>query len=470
MPSRSSPGFGGSIVLFALLGLATGVAWAVLAGDHAPAEIWAKLTGASTPEPPPVRPPVPTPDRPTPPTKITTPTEPAPATPPSSVYAAAEMNRLRERLDRALFRGDLPEAQKALAEIRNEKVPPEARAWYDETRPRVATYAALMMLTDDGAPVPPPALFEVALPGATRTVRILERSDAKISFEEFSGAKIGIAPSMLRGEPKPLEPESAHYAAVLELIDRGKERGVEIKTVVRPSGRGFSVASAAGGAPTPMDYFDLADFANHWGLTAAVPALFEWAARDNPGVEGAVREVKARRLMKVFLVCLSIRNLPEARRVLGILNARFAGTEAFRELADGPMAAFYAEATGSELKADAPALAQTSPPPRAPDPAPEEPAAGTRSNNLQEAQALIQKGDAAFEAAMGHVQRANPNTNPRGCDEENRKALLKLQEARGAFNEAQEIYDNAGQSVPKSLMEKLRRATQELYFCRRRAV
>ena len=133
------------------------------------------------------------------------------------------------------------------------------------------------------------------------------------------------------------------------------------------------------------------------------------------------------------------------------------------------MALIYKEATGKDLAQEAPALA-AAPPPTDSTPSLETPEVTTDSKDMAEAESLIVKGDQAYREGMGHVERSSPTFNPDGADEENRKAMRKFQEARGFFAEAQEIYDNAGQTVPRKLMDKLREATSALFVCRKRAV
>lgn len=467
MAARSSsviPALAAVVVLGAL----GGIAWAVLCSEHTPAEIWTRATGGKPP-PPPVLVPDEPPDKPPvngkggqdPPT--TNGTE-------STFYPDAVIKQHRDRVEIALFRGDLAAAEQAFASIDNGKVPPDVRGWYDDTRPRLAACIALLALTDDGAQSPMPPLFDVTFAdGTVRTVRILQRTDATVRMEQFNGAIVGLAPSALRGEPKLLDEKDARFSVLDELTQRAQARTVTIKITARGSETGYAASAASGGSPSAVDYFDLGDFANHWGLAPAVTALFEEAFRSNPGVVGQVEEVKGRRLVKRFLHHFSLRQFDEARRVLAILNDRFARCEAFRELADDQMAGIYRDATGKELKQDAPALAEA-PPPTEPTPVIETSDVVTDSKDIGEAQKLVNQGDAAYREGMAHVERSSPTSNPNGADEENRRAMRKFQEARGYYAEAQEIYDNAGEAVPRALMDKLREATSALFVCRKRAV
>lgn len=464
MAARGAPSMIPALAAVLVLGVLAGIAWAVLADDHSPADIWARATGASKPTPPnpqpdklPDKPPDPPPKNGNPPVQ--------PNGTESNLYAAAVMKQYRDRVETALFAGDFAAAEQAFGAIDTGRVPPDAREWHDQMRPRVAAFVALLRLTDDGARVPMPPLFEVVFADNTvKTVNVLRRTDTQILMEHFSGAVVGMAPGTLRAEPKLLSEDIARLDIVNELMQRAGKRQVTIKT----SG-GYAAAAAAGGAPSAVDYFDLADFANHWGLAPAVSALFEQAYASNPSVAGKVEEVKGRRLVKRFLHHFSLRQFDEARRVLAILNERFGRCEAFRELGDDQMAMIYKEATGKELKEEAPALA-AAPPPTDPAPVVEQPDIETDSKDLSEAEKLVLKGDQAYREGMAHVERSSPTHNPDGADEENRKAMRKFQEARGFYAEAQEIYDNAGQQVPRKLMDKLREATSALFVCRKRAV
>lgn len=475
MANRSS-GIGGcSLALAVLFGVVAGIGWAVFSSGKPPAEVWARVKGTppEKPAPPPVIAPPPSKGGgkkagPAIPPTNTTPTP----TPSSNLYSPADMKAHQGTVDAALFMGDLTAARKAIEAIKTERVPPEHRAWYDQIKPRIEAYLALLRLTDDGVIRAIPKLTNLTLPDSSlQTVRVIEMTEAKVHFESFTGVRVGLARSMLKDSPVELPEKDAYIAVYDELLQRAKKRRVKLQMLFRGADRGFTASGEDGAKPNPIDCFDLADFAVHWGLAAAVPALFELAYKDSPTVAGKVEEVKGQRLTKLFLVYFSMRNYDEARRVLSILNERFNKSDAFRRLADGQLAEYYKEATQRDLMQDAPELAKATPPPDpVTPPEPDPPPPTTQSKDTARAETLTLKGDQAFQAAMGHVERANPNSNPDGADAENRKAMGKLQEARGYYQEAQEIYDNAGAKVPGRLVEQIRRATQELFFARKRAV
>lgn len=473
--SGSSSGFGCAFSAVLVLGIVVGLGWAIVESDRSPQEIWTRMTG-SEPEPPttagnphdlpPAEPKNGTQTDP----KNGTPTSPN-GTDPAPTYTPATMLDFRTRIERALFQGRLAAAKKTTGEVQEEKVPAGDRKWYSQTQRKIETFMALVKLTDDGKILPMPALVDITLPsGTVKSVHVIDQTNRKITFEEFSGARVGLNPAQLRGTPQPLDPDTCRLTILSELIKRAQKRRIDVRSLYKGTDRGYAVSAAAGGSPTPMDYFDLADFASHWGLAAAVTPLFERASADNPGIIGSVSEVKARRLIRLFLYYLSMDRKDEARRLLKLINDRFARTEAFRELTDGQIARVFKDATGTDIKEDAPELARTGPPPN-PNPTRVNPPTEvkTDSKDIEEARSLVRKGDAAFKTGMDHVKKANPHTNPQ-ADEENYKALRRFQEARGYFDEAQEIYSNAEVPIPRSLMEKLRRATQELFLSRKRAI
>ena len=81
---------------------------------------------------------------------------------------------------------------------------------------------------------------------------------------------------------------------------------------------------------------------------------------------------------------------------------------------------------------------------------------------------LVTWGDRQFDQAIKHLRASDQEKNPRGWEEENKKALALFRSAQTNYAAAQETTVTG--KVPQSLLDRFRWATMRAALCRKRAV
>lgn len=459
---RRRPTFFWKLVLAVMLGLPVGLAWAVWESGRSPKEIYDRLTkrpGPAAPRPP-DQPDVPMPPPPPPP-------PPPPAVTP---YSASEFQKLDAAVDLAIFRGKLEDAEKAFKAVEEPRVPAESREAFFQRRRRLADYRALVLLTDAGEFGKPPDLWQIDLKtGSVLYVRILRQSKDDYFCEHLSGIRAGYAKGVIRGAPAKVTELTREPMVREELVSRAKKKKIKMETSVREASIGFTFIPDPGVRPTPMEYFDLADFAASYGLPPAAMALFDRALDADAGAPSAIREIKAQRLAKSFLYYLTNNSKDEAKRILDMLNARFSQTEAFRGLNDVWVADAYEKSVGKKLVDDAPALTHAPVVESTPIDEPPRPTV-TPNVDIGEAETACKKGEELIQSGKTHFDLSGSDSNPDGWEKENLDALRCFTQARDEFLRAESIYEARGREVPRSISKRITDCNMLVVMCRKRAL
>lgn len=468
---KPRPSFFWKFVLAVLLGLPIGLAWAVWESGKSPKEILDKLsagpnpTPAPTPSPPPPTPPTPTP--PSPPSPI----PPSPPPPTVKYYTAGEFDKLDESVDLAVFRGNLVGAEKALKAIDEPRVPGEKREAYLRRRDRLAAYRALLLLTDAGDFVAAPELWQVDLKTGVPPlyVRIIYQTQDDYFCEHLTGIRITYHKGVIRGTPTKVSDTIREGMVREELMARAEKKKIKMKSSPRSGTIGFTFLADPGVRPTPMEWFDLADFAVNYGLPPAATAIFDRALDADAGAASAIREIKAQRLAKSFLYYLTNNGKDEAKRILDMLNARFSQTEAFRGLNDVWVADAYEKATGAKLIAHAPALSQAPVIDSPPIEDPVKPTVGP-TVDIKEADVACKTGEDLLLKGKSHFDRSGSDSNPEEWEKENLNALRCFQQARDEFLRAESIYEARGREVPREISKRVTDCNMLIVMCRKRSL
>jgi len=81
---------------------------------------------------------------------------------------------------------------------------------------------------------------------------------------------------------------------------------------------------------------------------------------------------------------------------------------------------------------------------------------------------LASEGDGHYLSGMRHLMNSDPSNNPEWLAE-TRKALEFFTKSRDSYARAMDEC-TGGQAVPPPLLDRVREATMQLYFCRKRIV
>jgi hypothetical protein len=503
---------GAKIFLAVLLALFVGYLWACFETGRSPLALLRLFSGkepevATPPAPPkkappkapePVRPKDPTPP---PPAPVAKPVEPAPVPPAPKVYSAVEMNSLFLHLDQLIRKGRFFEALTKLENTSRSLVPQDQTGRFFEYEARIKKYSDLLRETTKEVTIDMPALTRLLLKAGGRlVVKILNEDKTSVFYETITGIRSRTLVADLESR-EVLSPIYASVEVKNELIKKCGYAGLD---VVNEPGKPLVYTEKPGRTVTGLQFFDLADFCARNGANEHLTGLFDGAMKREPELLGAVHELKADRMVDVFMYFLTMKYPSDARAALDQLQKRYADTKAYRErVATDPDIQTAMELTFRKpVKLTEPVAKieprRSSPPPasaepgtaetKTPDPAagapPDPPPAVERSSEPETAahpttvrmpdgttgkvQDLVAKGDRYYDEAMRHLQNSDSRGNPDGWAEENRKALALFMKAMGeAYQPAQDLYSG---SVPTQLLDRFRETQMRIALCRKRSV
>ncbi len=400
---------GGKLFVATLVALLLGYLWACIDGDRNPLDPLKLLMAAESP---------PT-DRPV----VREKPAPRPRAPAS--LTGGEMAARFASIDESLRRGRIPEAREKAGAIDKLLVPDGSLARLREYERRVDRYNALLQETSRGGLVVAPRLWNLSRRGGGgQVVRLLSRERDLVCFETLAGARSSL------GEPeveslRPLDETSARAAVRDELLRQAAARDIAVSGGP-DSPLSYGEKNAAG-----LKFFELADFCARNGLNEEIVPLFDEGLRRDADLLGTVREDKAGRLVSAWRYFLLINATDDARRTDDILRERYADTRAFRERG----------------------VIEIPPPPRTPG--------DLRKDRAGE---LIALGNRYYDEAMGHLLRADPNTNPEGWAEGFRKAReLFLKANSEGYIPAQETFGSG--RIPQYLLDRIRDTQMRAKLC-----
>jgi hypothetical protein len=500
MSSRSGSGFGGKIFLALLLAGVVGYLWACVEKGVSPLAILKMFSGKEEPAPPPVvakkepkTEPAPTPPKPEPPK----PTKPEPPKPepkpePAKTYSSVEMNALFVSLDDFLRRGEIFKAREKIQNTSRLMLPPDSSAKFADYDARVGRYHALLLETTKGGTVTMPSMTQIFLKsGGKLVVKVLSETKDAIFFESITG----IRGKLLKSDAEEIKSITPVYAAAevkLELVKKCGYVGLDVEDT---PGQPLVYKEKAGRKVSGLQiFFDLADFCARNGANDKLIPLFDEALKRDPDLLVSVHEAKADRLVNLLLFFLGINSASDAQKTLEILKDRYADTRAYQkqvaadqELQDAAKLVMNRSkpiAIADTKKPDPPPTAPPSDPskPAPPKPEPKEverqPAAAQPAEptavalpetTTAKVSGLVATGDRHFNEAMKHLQNSDPNINPDGWSDENKKALEYFMKANNeGYVPAQDAYP--GGAVPQALLDRVRETTMRSSLCRKRSV
>lgn len=493
--SRTSSGIGGKIFLALLLAGVVGYVWACIEKGRSPLAILKLFSGKEEPAPatpavvkkePKAEPAVPVPKPELPKPKVEPPkVEPArPET--ARTYSAVEMNGLFVSLDEFLRRGEIFKAREKVQNTSRLMLPPDFSAKFADYEARVGRYHALLLETTKGGTVKMPPMTQVFMKsGGKLVVKVLSETKDAIFFESITG----IRGKVLKTEAEEIKPITEVYAAAevkLELIKKCGYAGLEVADT---PGKPLVYSEKPGRKVTGLQiFFDLADFCARNGANDKLIPLFDESLKRDPDLLVSVHEAKAERLVNLLLFFLGINSALDAQKTLEILKDRYADTRAYQKQVTGDqeLQTILAHKRPSAPVAIAdrkpptappstpPDVSKPNPPPAQPDstePArPSEPtAAPLPENTSAKIGGLVSAGDRHFNEAMKHLQNSDPNLNPEGWADENKKALESFMKANlEGYVPAQDLYSSG--AVPQALLDRVRETTMRSSLCRKRSV
>ncbi len=513
--SRSS-GLGGKIVAALFFAAIAGYVWACVEAGRNPldllnffsrpaveseASLDTKKKPPVAPKPAPPKPPpdpAPQPPAPEPPK----PPAPEPPKPAAKSYSPVELSGLWTSLDDHLRRGKLFEAKEKIQTTSKSLIPADAASKFADYEARITTYYALVQETTRGILIDMPKISSVILKNDNKlVVKILTQTPAALFFETITGIRGKLDATTIKSTEE-LKPAYASAEIKLELLKKAGYLGLEVSDTPgqplqykdrpnRPRATGSQI------------FFDLADFCARNGANDKLVPLFDEALKRDPDLLASVHEVKADRLVNVLLYFLGINAGADAQKTLELLKDKYHDTKAYRErvaedadvkavseIVMGRRAPAPAPAPRPDpiAKADPSAPAKPDPLPSKPDPAPAPPKAEPRETERSDAgrpaeptglsmpdgtpskvRDYISIGDRHFTEAMLHLQASDPNVNPDGWSDENKKALGFFQRATNeGYIPAQESY---GKDVPpQPLLDRVRETMMRMSLCRKRSV
>jgi hypothetical protein len=495
---------GGKLFVAVLAALLIGYLWACFEDNRNPLDIL-KLAGIGTAEPAPApapRPPAPAPaPAPRPPVAAPAPDpvavkpapRPTPAAPSTKTLSAVEVTSLFGSLDEFLRKGRILDARERINAQNKLLLPEDAAGRFRDYEDRVGKYYALVQETTKGGMIEMPTLYQLFPKGTSGklVVKILNEEAASVYYETITGIRSSARRNDV--ETKKLDAPFARAELREELRKQAGYKGLD--TTYEP-GKPLTYQDKAGKKVTGLQLFDLADFCARNGFNDEIIPLFDEALKRDPDLQTTVHETKAERMVNVLLYFLGINSGSDAEKTLDILKDRYADTRAYKDkvggdaetlamiqvlLKKGPGPIAMAPAP-QPPPAPAPVPAPTpqppipqppTPPPASPPlptpPAPANPIAAVPEGIPAKAGELIAKGDRHFEEGMQHLRRSDPNTNPEGWADENKKALDLFQKANNeGYFLAQEMFGKG--SVPQSLLDRVRETQMRASLCRKRSV
>jgi hypothetical protein len=501
--SRGGSGLGGKVFLALLLAGVVGYLWACVEKGCSPLALLQLFSGKPEPAPPPpvVRKdpkPEPPPAAPKPEPVKPRPPEPAktetPKPEPAKSYSSAEMNGLFADLDLDLRRGEIFKARERVQNTSRLMLPPDFSTKFADYEARVGRYHALLLETTKGGTVTMPSMTQVFLKsGGKLVVKVLSETKDALFFESITG----IRGKVLKADAEEIKPISGVYAAAevkLELVKKCGYTGLDVEDV---PGKPLVYKDKPGRKVTGLQiFFDLADFCARNGANDKLIPLFDEALKRDPDLLVSVHEAKAERLVNLLLFFLGINSSTDAQKTIEILKDRYADTRAYQKQIAGDQelqAILASKRPGAVIvRADPkPAVApptappSTDPPKPVPVPAkpetkeierqppsehPAEPTAvGLPEGTNAKVSGLVAIGDRHFNEAMKHLQNSDPNLNPDGWSDENKKALESFMKANTeGYVPAQDAYP--GGAVPQALLDRVRETTMRSSLCRKRSV
>jgi hypothetical protein len=503
---------GGKIFLAVLLALVVGYLWACFETGRSPLALL-KIFSSKEPEaapapappkkappraPEPVRPKEPPPP---PPPPIAKPIEPAPAPPAPKIYSAVEMNSLFLTLDQLIKKGRFFEASNKIENMSRSLVPQDQTGKYFEYEARIKKYYDLLRETTKEVTIDMPTLTRLLLKAGGRlVVKVLNENKTSVFYETITGIRSRTLVSDLESR-EALSPLYASVEVKNELIKKCGYAGLD---VLNEPGKPLVYTEKPGRTVTGLQFFDLADFCAKNGANEHLTGLFDEAMKRESDLLSAVHELKADRMVDLFMYFLTMKYPSDARAALDQLQKRYPDTKAYRErvatdsdiqtameltfrkpvkLADPVAKIEPRRNTPAPASADSPAGETKSPDPAAgapPEPAPaversSEPEAAAQPTTVRMPDGtvakvvdLVTKGDRYYDEAMRHLQNSDSRGNPDGWAEENRKALALFMKAMGeAYQPAQDLYSG---SVPTQLLDRFRETQMRIALCRKRSV
>jgi len=499
---RPSPGKW--IFVVVVLGIAGGFMWAgVETGffSSKPAKI---VKPPEPPKEPPVIPSGPTVEKPVaePPKPVVETPKPVEAPKPAAVkITRSEFDYLKERVDKALTKGELPEARKRLDEMEGDRLPDDFEPELSRIRERLDFYLRMISETDRGRLVEPPKLhrFELTTSG-TIDAKLITSDEKYFHIETLHGIPTRLDRQRVKGPPKELTVYDVGAVLEEKLNNRCVAKGIvmhkeEFKL------KGFFDNPKKRPAPTAMNYFDMADFAVENGLNHLVTLLFDAALKKDPGILKTVHETKAKREIDL-LRFYHTSGLNEDKTATFLkLNARYHDTLGYEENRswleqnfpglvkapapkpkpiEGPIAGGDSRPGGQPPNGGG----GTKPAPSGdtgfakvsrerPKPPPDYDDWGREYSgpvSAAEAQKHESKGDEYYREGKKHLTNSYEEVNPTGWIQENIEALKWMGSAFEEFDIAQIIYQRMGQRIPASLLDKARETNMIRSMCRKRAV
>ncbi|MHC4607280.1 MAG: hypothetical protein ACYTAF_10195 [Planctomycetota bacterium] len=426
-----------------------------------------------------------------------------PAKPPPGAgkYELKDMQGLFDDLKKLLAEGRILGAQSRIAPYKRSRVPREIIDEFIRYQSRIRSYLDLLSETYPGTTIDVPDMWAILIRDGGRLVvkNLTEREDG-YSFETLIGVRSRVEKDRADNVRKLPEDESVHEITeeLRELCGRRKVR------MNREAGGGYAFTSGSRKKAEGHVFFDLADFCARNGLNARLPELFDAGLERDTSLVQTVHEMKANRMIDVFLYFLSIKERTYADSTHDFLKKRYKDTHAYQNRIDWEVREAYKALFKEDLR-----MARTTTPPQirdpdwkppwrekkqqedpAPKPEPkgEPPKNGgetgadtppkkdtpavpkTMKTMSQKTKKIWQEGDKFYEEAKKHILNSDPNVNPDGYNDEIMKAIKLLSKARDNYVTAQELCEQEGAKIPTALMIQLREAMMDLWMCRKRAV
>ncbi len=463
---------GGKLFVAVLAALLIGYLWACFERDRNPLDVL-KLLGIGTSEP--AQPP--------------TTNKPVPA---------VEVNALFSTLDDCLRRGKILDAREKLNATNKLLIPEDSVGKFRDFEDRVGRYYGLVQETTKGGMIDLPQLWQLFPKGTAGklVVKVLNDDAGSIYYETITG----IRSSARKADFESVKKLDAPFARAELREELRKQAGYKGLDSAYEPGKPLSYREKSGRKATGLQFFDLADFCARNGFNDEIIPLFDEALKRDPDLQNTVHENKADRMVNVLFYFLGINSGADAEKTLDILKDRYADTRSYRERVGGdketqdmiqvllkkgpgPVAAVPKPLPAAPVPAPpnpAPNPANPTPDPPAPLPpppaAPTTPPPATPPNPIEapvlgipaKAGEFIAKGDRCFSEAMQHLLRSDPNTNPEGWADENKKALDLFMKANNeGYIPAQDMF---GRSVPQSILDRVRETLMRASLCRKRSV
>jgi len=499
---------GGKLFISVLVALLLGYLWACFEKERNPLDVLKLVSSGETPPAPPnpspkkTSTPAPIPPKAPPATPVADPVpkaDPAPRVTPASPaigksLSPAEVTSLFASIDEQVRRGRILEAREKINAQNKFLIPADSVGRFREYEERVDRYYKLTQETTRGGMIDLPQLWQLfprSTPGKL-VVKILDDQAGSIYYETITGIRSSAKKSDF--EIKKLEAPYARAELRDELRKQAGYKGID---AVLDPGQPALYRDKPGKKATGLQFFDLADFCTRNGFNDEIIPLFDEALRRDPDLLRTVHETKADRMVNVLLYFLGINSASDAEKTLDILKERYADARPYQEKVAGDsetqaMIQILLKKGGPIAKVNPttppvpnpnppnptpqppvpqPPIPQppTPQPPTPPEPVDPGPVANPLEGYPMKAREFVGKGDVHFEEAMKHLRRSDPNTNPEGWADENKKALELFMKANSeCFLPAQDMF--ARGAVPQSLLDRVRDTQQRARLCRIRSV